>query len=367
MIMLKTSEFVSPGHPDKFMDTLAETIVANSLKYNPKAHLGIEGVIKDNHIILAGEVSGLPEEFINHHITDWLNEVLSETGYTRDPMYTQEYTIDTKMIQSQSSDIKRGVDQSSTGAGDQGMCISGAIREAPDFTSWPFYLAKLLCYKLFYSRDESLYYPDIKTQITVDYSKSIPEVVAVTASIATESQSIKDFVSSTFTDMMEPLEDKIKISPNCVYYLNPTGAFAQHFSYADAGVVGRKIVVDQLGGEFPVGGGCLNGKDPSKVDRTGTYYARNLAKQILSDNPDYKRVEVTTSWNIGVSTSNHVQVLADRQFIDLPSYQIKTVDEIIKAFDLDKDFDHIPYLGMWGHLGSNPLHSFKWEHLNIFK
>lgn len=361
-----TSEHVSPGHPDKVCDAIAEAIVDFHLNNSTvKPRVAVDGLVKNNKIWLAGEITSTAECDYNAIV----KEVLTEIGYT--PEKSPEFNYDNFILHceftKQSPDIAQGVDNAeSTGAGDIGIMFGGAVNEAPDFTCWSHYLARLLSFEI-YKYNFPWAKPDQKTQVTIKYVDGVPVAISdIIVCISHEESKpleeirtdIENFVSHTLTKYK--VFKKLNIQEYRLY-VNPTGKFVQMGPIADSGEVGRKIVCDQYGGYFPVGGGNLNGKDATKVDRSAVYMARYVAKKVVANKlADLCQIEV--SYGIGMIDpisidvecfgTNKVSMEEIYEFVDRFSFRPK---DIIAQFKLDlaEDLRLFKYrnLGKFGHIG----------------
>ncbi len=284
MSFLFTSESVSEGHPDKVCDAISDGILDAIIEKDPQARVACETFVTTGLVLVGGEIS--TDAYIE--VPDVVRETVKKIGYT-----SAEYKFDAEScsvlnaIHSQSPDIAMGVDTG--GAGDQGIMFGYACDQTPELMPMPIMYAHKLVMKLANIRkgnDGFMPYlrPDAKSQVTIEYDENkkplrVDTVVISTQHDADASQKkIKEDVIEKVIKEVIPqnlIDDKTK------YYVNPTGRFEIGGPHGDSGLTGRKIIVDTYGGWAPHGGGAFSGKDPSKVDRSATYAARHIAKNIV--------------------------------------------------------------------------------------
>lgn len=297
-----TSESVSAGHPDKICDQISDAILDAVLKADPFSHTGIECLVTTNKVVVAGEVktrAKLDYEVITRG-------VIKRLGYNN-PIYNFDYqTVDVEvLVHEQSPDITRGVDPG--GAGDQGMMFGYAVNETPELMPLPIALAHALVKKMDDLKREELVYlrPDGKSEVVVRYEKGKPvEIQRVILAVPHDRRVKKNQVKKDlFSKVVLPVLDKYGQKPISLKQLiiNGTGQWEVGGPHSDMGETGRKIVVDSYGGMSRVGGGCFSGKDPTKVDRSGAYGARFIAKNIVAANLA-ERCEVQVAYVIGSPT-----------------------------------------------------------------
>ncbi|MBM7314331.1 methionine adenosyltransferase [Streptococcus suis] len=281
--MIISSEQVSVGHPDKICDQISDAIVTECLKYDKSSRVAVETLIKDNHVVVAGEIS------TKHYFN--LENIVRQVV---EPLGLKNVRV-TNLLGLQSSDIAQGVDNG--GAGDQGMMFGYATDETPEYLPLPYVLATRVLEKLM-SLGHPLLGKDAKAQVSYDYEKKRIDAFLVsiqhteTADLATVKRIVTEAMMSVALRYRQNLDFKVLV--------NPTGRFVLGGSFADAGVTGRKIVADTYGGFAHHGGGAFSGKDPSKVDRSATYMARKIAKDIVREGYA-KRCEVQLAYAIGVA------------------------------------------------------------------
>lgn len=295
-----TSESVTEGHPDKIADQISDAILDEIMKEDPVARVACETLVTTGLAFVAGEVT--TSCYVD--IPAIVRETIRDIGYTRAKYgFDYETCAVITSIHEQSADIAMGVDVG--GAGDQGLMFGFASNETPELMPMPILLAHKLAMKLTEARkNDILGYlrPDGKTQVTIEYRDGKP------ARVDTVVVSTQHSPEVTLKEMKEDIVEKI-IKPvvppelldeeNVTYHINPTGRFVVGGPMGDTGLTGRKIIVDSYGGVGSHGGGCFSGKDPTKVDRSGAYMARYIAKNLVAAGIA-ERVEVQFAYAIGV-------------------------------------------------------------------
>ncbi|MCR8685454.1 methionine adenosyltransferase [Campylobacter ureolyticus] len=343
---LFTSEVVSPGHPDKCADIIADSIVDEVLGKDKDARLASEVFVAGNHIVIGGEVKS-KVKFSQSDYENIVKNALLNIGYSANPHFTKEQCLHLDDIEvhvflnEQSPDISTGVDQSSgeIGAGDQGIMFGFASNETKEFMPAAITYARLLCDKVY---EYAKAHPhelgvDIKTQVTLDYGskdnfencKPLKIHTIVVSAPCVESMSIekvRELIGGLIDEAGLPKE--LFNKDETIIYINPTGRYVNHSSLHDSGLTGRKLIVDSFGGYSPIGGGAQSSKDYTKVDRSGLYAARWIAKHIVAANLAKKCI-VQLSYAIGVARPVSVSV-------DCMGTHIKGVDdEILSNFVLE--------------------------------
>ncbi|OGF62235.1 MAG: methionine adenosyltransferase [Candidatus Fischerbacteria bacterium RBG_13_37_8] len=295
-----TSESVTEGHPDKIADQISDSILDAVLEQDPIGRIAVETLVTTGLAFIAGEISTTC--YVD--FPKVVRETIKQVGYTR-AKYGFDYETCSVIssIQEQSPDIALGVDKG--GAGDQGMMIGYACTETEELMPMPIMLAHKLVKKLSEVRRMGvLEYlrPDGKSQVTIEYEDSKPIKVDAVVLSAQHSPTID------YKILQEDLMEKVIMTTipahlmdkNTKIFINPTGRFEQGGPKADTGVTGRKIIVDTYGGKCAHGGGCFSGKDPTKVDRSASYMARYIAKNIVAAGLA-DQVEVQLAYAIGVA------------------------------------------------------------------
>ena len=303
---LFTSESVTAGHPDKMCDQVSDAILDAIYKDDPQARVAIECLTKTGFVVVAGEVT--TSTYID--IQKIVRETILEIGYDK-PEYGFEGATCGVLValSEQSPDIAQGVNEGEglheeQGAGDQGLMFGFATNETAEFMPLPIILAHKLTQRLASARKRGeIWYlrPDGKSQVTVEYEDDKPKRVD-TVIISTQHHPDVD-LQTIRRDMIEKIIKPICyewVDENTKYFINPTGKFVIGGPVGDAGVTGRKIIVDTYGGYSRHGGGAFSGKDPSKVDRSAAYYARYVAKNIVAAGLADK-CEIQVAYAIGVA------------------------------------------------------------------
>lgn len=362
-----TSESVTEGHPDKICDQISDAILDECLKQDPESRVAIECLVKTGVVIAAGELR--TEAYVN--IPKIVRETLRNIGYTKSSFGMDADTCAVLThIEEQSPDIAQGVDEESDkeqGAGDQGMMFGYASNETEELMPLPISLAHKLTKRLAQVRKEGIIDylgPDGKAQVTVEYDdeKAIridTVVVSTQHNEGVDQEVLKADVKKHVIEFVcgDKLDEETK------YHINPTGKFVLGGPYADAGLTGRKIIVDTYGGMGRHGGGAFSGKDPSKVDRSAAYACRFVAKNLVA-NKLCDKCEVGFSYAIGVAEPLSIFVdsfgtseLSQEELVQIVRDNFPTKPaEITKYFNLKNPI----YLetSAYGHFGRN---EFPWE------
>ncbi|MEX2480142.1 MAG: methionine adenosyltransferase [Gammaproteobacteria bacterium] len=284
---LFTSESVSEGHPDKVCDRISDAVVDAYLAAEPNARVACETLTTTNRIVIAGEVRG-PDSITSETIESLARDAVKAIGYEQDGFHWA--TADVSVyLHKQSTDIAQGVDSAADkdeGAGDQGIMFGYACRETPVLMPAPIYYAHRILQDLAqvrHSGKEPGLGPDSKSQVTLRYENGKP--VGAT-SVVVSTQHAESLSQADVRAMVRPYIAAALpegwMCPDDELYVNPTGRFVIGGPDGDAGLTGRKIIVDTYGGAAPHGGGAFSGKDPSKVDRSAAYAARYLAKNVVA-------------------------------------------------------------------------------------
>ena len=377
MSYLFTSESVSEGHPDKIADQISDAILDNFLAFDPDSKVACETLVTTGQVILSGEVKS--RTYID--VQKVAREVIKKIGYTK-----SEYKFDYKscgilsMIHEQSDDINRGVvkkNNEEQGAGDQGIMFGYATNETKNYMPLALDISNKILQELALLRrenDEIKYLrPDSKSQVTIKYSddnkpQSIKTIVVSTQHDDFDSEDkmlykIKsDIINILIPRLINKNPDLEKLfNENIEYLINPTGKFVIGGPNGDTGLTGRKIIVDTYGGKGAHGGGAFSGKDPSKVDRSGAYAARHIAKNIVAAGI-CKEVLVQISYAIGVAEpvalyiNTHGTSRVNLSDGDISDMVLSVFDlrpySIEKLFDLRKPI--YSETAVYGHMGRDP-------------
>ncbi|GAB4571390.1 MAG: methionine adenosyltransferase [Rhodothalassiaceae bacterium] len=302
---LFTSESVSEGHPDKVADRISDAILDTYLAADPHARVAVETMVTTNRIVLAGEVRG-PEQITPATLEDVARGVVREIGYEQDGFHWRNAAFEC-YVHAQSADIAQGVDSAEgkdEGAGDQGIMFGYACRETEELMPAPIQYAHQILKRLAEARhsgEASMLEPDSKSQVTLSYEDGRP--VGVT-SIVVSTQHKPDVTQKDLREIVRGYVRQVLPEgwscPEDAFYVNPTGKFVIGGPDGDAGLTGRKIIVDTYGGAAPHGGGAFSGKDPTKVDRSAAYAARYLAKNVVAAGLA-ERCTIQLAYAIGVS------------------------------------------------------------------
>ncbi len=304
---LFTSESVTEGHPDKIADHISDAILDAILTQDPNARVACETLVTTGLAVVAGEITTTAE--VNYKQV--IRETIAEIGYNNAEFGYDSNTCSViDAIGTQSPDISQGVDTG--GAGDQGLMFGFACNETPELMPMPIQMAHNLTRKLSeVRRDGTIPYlrPDGKSQVSIEYRDGRPfRVEAVVISSQTGEIPIEQIRADILEKVIKPVIPAELLDENTKYHINPTGRFVVGGPMGDAGVTGRKIIVDTYGGYAPHGGGAFSGKDPTKVDRSAAYMARYIAKNIVAAGLADK-VTVQLAYAIGVAEP--VSVLVD--------------------------------------------------------
>ena len=380
MKRLFTSESVTEGHPDKLCDYISDSILDSYLAKDKNARVACETVAGKGEIYITGEITSTANVDIEQVVRDTIKEV----GYA-----DSEYDIDYRTckiyinLSKQSPDIALGVDKSledkegkdieSEGAGDQGLMFGYACDETEELMPLPISLAHKLSKRLTEVRREKIIdylRPDGKTQVTVEYDEEKPvrvdTIVVSTQHLPDVDMNVlkKDIIEK----VIKPIVPANLLDENTKYFINPTGRFVIGGPLGDSGLTGRKIIVDTYGGTARHGGGAFSGKDPTKVDRSASYMARHIAKNIVA-NGYAKRCEIQIAYSIGVAKPVSIYV---------NTYGTNTIPEEEIVEKINKTFDLTPrgiinYLDLrrpiyrqttnYGHFGKKDL---PWERIINF-
>ncbi|HEY1504514.1 MAG TPA: methionine adenosyltransferase [Stellaceae bacterium] len=312
---LFTSESVSEGHPDKVCDQISDTVVDIYLAADPMSHLGVETLATTQRVVMAGEVRG-PGSITKDQLIDAARQRIKAIGYEQEGFHWKTAEVDC-IIHAQSVDIAQGVDAAGNkdeGAGDQGIMFGYACTETPELMPAPLQYSQQILKSMADARHSGStpdFGPDAKSQVTLQYVNGKP---VKATSVVVSTQHSEKVSQEEVREIVRP--HVLKILPKgwmCDeehFYVNPTGRFVIGGPDGDAGVTGRKIIVDTYGGASPHGGGAFSGKDPSKVDRSAAYAARYLAKNVVAAGLA-ERCTIQLAYAIGVSKPLSVYVNTD--------------------------------------------------------
>jgi S-adenosylmethionine synthetase len=376
-----TSESVSEGHPDKVSDQISDAIVDLFLSRDPTAKVAVETLTTTNRVVLAGEVrTNNGAEITHEEMNQTARDVVKRIGYEQDGFHWENMEI-ANHVHGQSVEIAQGVEEgqglyAEEGAGDQGIMFGYATNETPELMPATLVYSHQILQRLAQLRHDGTHpelEPDAKSQVTLQYEGSKP--VGVNALVVSHQH--KD--SASLDQLREIIRPVIKdvlpegwFPPEDKFYVNPTGRFVIGGPDGDAGLTGRKIIVDTYGGAAPHGGGAFSGKDPSKVDRSAAYATRYLAKNIVAAGLA-DRCTIQVSYAIGVAQPLSIYV---------DTYDTGKVDEVRIAKALRDLFDlsprgirtHLklnrPIYGpsaAYGHFGRTPTEDggFSWERTDL--
>ncbi|WP_064612073.1 methionine adenosyltransferase [Streptobacillus moniliformis] len=366
-----TSEFVSPGHPDKICDQISDAVLDACLSQDEDSRVACETFATTGFVLVGGEITTKTYVDIQKLVRDKIKEI----GYIPGLGFDYDCGV-VNMIHSQSPDIAQGVDVG--GAGDQGIMFGGAVDETPELMPLALSLARNIIMKLtILTRNKTLSWarPDAKAQVTLEYDKNgkIQKVESIVLSVQHDEEVTIDVIKKELKELVikpalsEYGRDILEVEN---FFINPTGRFVIGGPHGDTGLTGRKIIVDTYGGYFRHGGGAFSGKDSSKVDRSAAYAARWIAKNIVASGIA-KKCEVQLSYAIGVvePTSILVDTFGTSSIED--SKIAKVVKEIFdltprgieKSLSLRKPTFRYQDLAAFGHMGRKDI-DLPWEKLD---
>ena len=365
-----TSEFVSPGHPDKVSDQISDAILDACLADDPNSRVACEVFCTTGLVVVGGEITTTTYIDVQEIVRKKINEI----GY-RPGMGFDSDCGTLSCIHSQSPDIAMGVDVG--GAGDQGIMFGGAVKETEELMPLALVLSREILVrltKMMKAGEIAWARPDQKSQVTLAYDENgnIDHVDSIVVSVQhNEEVSHAEIEKTVIEKVVNPVLEKYKLNTeNIKYYINPTGRFVVGGPHGDTGLTGRKIIVDTYGGYFRHGGGAFSGKDPSKVDRSAAYAARWVAKNVVAAGFADK-CEIQLSYAIGVDKPISIKV---DTFGTTKVDEDKISEAISKVFDLsprgiEKALElregKFKYqdLAAFGHIGRTDIDT-PWERLN---
>lgn len=372
---LFTSESVSEGHPDKVADQISDAILDAYLTQDPRSRVACETLVKSDNVVVAGEITSTGTV----NFDELVRQVLRDIGYDDPSIGFEASSVKLiTLLTRQSPDISMGVDaspeaQKEQGAGDQGLMFGFACDETPELMPLPVSLAHQLMMKLADLRrsgDADFLKPDAKSQVTVEYRDGKPVKIhtVVLSTQHADSVSLKDLERFVIEKVVKAVVPDRFLDKDTRFFINPTGRFVIGGPVGDAGLTGRKIIVDTYGGYGRHGGGAFSGKDPSKVDRSAAYAARYIAKNIVAAGLA-KKCEVQLAYAIGVAQP--VAVYVDTFGTGkVPEQRISNA--VMKLFDLRPQgiIESLSLLrpiyrttASYGHFGRTPTPKgeFSWE------
>jgi S-adenosylmethionine synthetase len=364
-----TSESVTEGHPDKIADQISDAILDAVLRDDPTGRVACETLVTTGLAFIAGEIS--TRTYVD--FPSVVRHTIKEIGYTRAKFgFDYETCAVISSIDPQSPDIAQGVDTG--GAGDQGLMFGYAVRETEELMPLPLTLAHRLVQRLSEARrngELDFLRPDGKSQVTVEYDGTRPvsvETVVVSTQHA-EAMKHPSLKEAVIEEIIKPVIPASLLTKNTKFHVNPTGRFVIGGPQGDAGLTGRKIIVDTYGGSAPHGGGAFSGKDPTKVDRSAAYMARYIAKNLVAAGIA-ERVLIQLAYAIGVAdpVSVHVETygtgkLPEERIVTLVREHFQlTPNGIIASLDLRRPI--YKQTAAFGHFGRR-LPDFTWERTDL--
>ncbi len=373
-----TSESVSEGHPDKVCDRISDSILDLYLSKDPVARVACETLATTDRIVLAGEVRS-SADISDDDINNTVRAAIREIGYEQNHFHWQTVEI-TNLLHEQSVDIAQGVDEGSgtyaeEGAGDQGIMFGFATDETPELMPAPLYYAQAILQELARMRksgEEPRLQPDAKSQVSLKYEhgKPVGATCVVVSTQHTDGTSLEE-VRNIVAPVVKRILPDGWMPPEDEFYINPTGKFVIGGPDGDAGLTGRKIIVDTYGGAAPHGGGAFSGKDPTKVDRSAAYATRHLAKNVVAAGLA-KKCLIQVSYAIGVAKPLSIFVdtfgtaTVDEEKIEAA---LRTVDMTPKGIRTRLALNNPIYArtAAYGHFGRTPdaEGGFSWEQTDL--
>jgi S-adenosylmethionine synthetase len=362
---LFTSESVTEGHPDKIADQISDAVLDAVLKDDPRSRVACETLVTTGLVLVAGEIT--TNTYVD--FSDIAREVIRDVGYTRAKFgFDAETCAVLSSIHKQSPDISMGVDTG--GAGDQGLMFGFACDETEELMPMPIQLAHRLAQRLSQTRRKGVVdflRPDGKSQVTVEYVGGRPKRVDTVVISTQHSESVTNekLREAIMEEVIKPIIPAAMTDKHTKFHINPTGRFVVGGPMGDAGLTGRKIIVDTYGGYARHGGGAFSGKDPTKVDRSACYMARYVAKNIVASGVA-RKVEIQLAYAIGVAEPVSVMAdtfgtgtIPDAQITELIRANFKlTPAGIIETLDLRRPIYRAT--AAFGHFGRTGP-GFTWE------
>ncbi len=374
-----TSESVSEGHPDKICDRISDAVLDHFITSDPQARVACETAVTTDFVCLLGEIRS-KEKISKNVIRDITRQCIKDIGYDQEGFSWKDLNIDVR-LHAQSLDIAQGVDSGTgvdeeEGAGDQGIMFGYACKETPSLMPAPIYYSHAILKSLSDARRSGAIpelEPDAKSQVTLQYKDGQP---VSAQSIVVSTQHVEDTTQDYIREIVRTHVQKVLpegwMCSEDEFYVNPTGRFVIGGPVGDAGLTGRKIIVDTYGGSAPHGGGAFSGKDPTKVDRSAAYAARYIAKNMVA--ADYaEKCTIQLSYAIGISKPISLYV---------NTHGTGTVPETVLSDAISKVIDLSPRgirthlklnrpiyarTAAYGHFGRDPEADggFSWEKLDL--
>jgi len=370
---LFTSESVTEGHPDKVADQISDAVLDAIIAQDPEGRVACETMVTTGMAMIAGEIT--TKCYVD--MPGIVRETIKEIGYNDSTMgFDWETCAVITSIDQQSPDIAQGVDDTGEheqGAGDQGLMFGFACNETPELMPMPIILAHKLTKRLAVVRKRGILdflRPDGKSQVTIEYVDGVPTRVDAVVLSAQHTPTVKyeTLRESLIEEVIKRVIPANLLDAKTKYYINPTGRFVVGGPMADCGLTGRKVIVDTYGGHGSHGGGCFSGKDPSKVDRSASYMARHIAKNLVAAGL-CERVEVQIAYAIGVARPVSVMINTNGTWKVEPDRIAAIINDL---FDLrpKKIIEYLELLrpiykktACYGHFGREDP-DFTWEKTN---
>ena len=361
MKKILTSESVNIGHPDKTCDVIADSFLDEALKQDKNSQMAVECAIKNDKLFIYGEATTKAK--IDY--VEIAKRTLKEIGYTQPFKFEVE-------ISEQSPDINGAVVKEKMCANDQGIVFGYATNETPEFMPLTIILAhKLMKRYDEYRRDSNEFFADAKSQVSICYEDDKPSYITSILISVSHSQDCKNIQEKIMKNVVTPVLKNYQqyVKEETKYIINPSGKFTIWGSFGDSGCVGRKIVVDTYGGIAKVGGGCFSSKNATKVDRSGAYFARYVAKNLVSSNL-CDRCEIELSFGIGIERPLSINI----ETFGTEKVPIEKIYEIVEKnfdFSLNSIIEELNLLqpiykqtACYGHFGHE---NYPWEKTKMLK
>ena len=373
-----TSESVSEGHPDKVCDQISDAVLDAYLKEDPDSRVACETLVKNNLVVIAGEITSKG----NPNLESVVRKVINEIGYNNDALgFNGNNCKFENHITKQSLDIAQGVNEGegedlNQGAGDQGLMFGYACKETDSLMPAPIDLSHKLVKKQSEVRKSGLLSwlrPDAKSQVSIEYGENGKTIKGLSAIVLStqhdEDISHQDIKDQVFEHIIKPVVPSNWIKPETKIFINPTGKFVIGGPVGDCGLTGRKIIVDTYGGMARHGGGAFSGKDPSKVDRSAAYASRYVAKNIVAAGlADYCEIQVSYAIGVAEPTSISINTFGSSK---MPEKELESLvkthfdlrpKSLINALQLKRPiYQDTAAYGHFGRSGDN----FSWEKTDL--